>query len=67
MFSINTLSNKALKLDNTEIDTLSFKHVLKEKPDLQKNQFVNFFFLFSIWLDDPHLTNEHRTQDCIAN
>ena len=21
---------------------------------------------FSIWLDDPHLTNEHRPQDCIA-
>ena len=21
---------------------------------------------FSIWLDDPHLTNKHRTQDCIA-
>ena len=26
-----------------------------------------FFFFFSIWLDDPHLTNEHRTQDCIAS
>ena len=25
-----------------------------------------FFFLFSILLDVPHLTNEHRTQDCIA-
>ena len=26
-----------------------------------------FFFSFSIWLDVPHLTNEHRTQDCIAS
>ena len=26
-----------------------------------------FFFFFSIWLDVPHLTNEHRTQDCIAS
>ena len=28
---------------------------------------ITFFFFFSIWLDIPHLTNEHRTQDCIAN
>ena len=25
------------------------------------------FFFFSICLDVPHLTNEHRTQDCIAS
>ena len=28
---------------------------------------VFFFFFFSICLDVPHLTNEHRTQDCIAS
>ena len=28
---------------------------------------VNVFCFFSIWLDVPHLTNEHRTQDCIAS
>ena len=28
---------------------------------------IFFFFFFSIWLDDPHLTNEHRTQDCSAS
>ena len=27
--------------------------------------FFSFFFLFV--LDVPHLTNEHRTQDCIAS
>ena len=27
----------------------------------------SIFFSFSIWLDVPHLTNEHRTQDCIAS
>ena len=26
-----------------------------------------FFRFFSIWLDAPHLTNEHRTKDCIAS
>ena len=26
-----------------------------------------FFLFFSICLDVPHLTNEHRTQDCIAS
>ena len=33
-------------------------------------QYINkqsFFLNFSIWLDVPHLTNEHRTQDCIAS
>ena len=30
-------------------------------------RFFFFFFFFSICLDDPHLTNEHRTQDCIAS
>ena len=28
---------------------------------------VKYFLFFSIWLDVPHLTNEHRTQDCIAS
>ena len=28
---------------------------------------IFFLFFFSIWLDVPHLTNEHRTQDCIAS
>ena len=25
------------------------------------------YLFFSIWLNDQHLTNEHRTQDCIAS
>ena len=25
------------------------------------------FIIYFIWLDVPHLTNEHRTQDCIAS
>ena len=29
--------------------------------------FTRSFFSFSICLDVPHLTNEHRTQDCIAS
>ena len=29
--------------------------------------FFFFFFFFLFVLDVPHLTNEHRTQDCIAS
>ena len=28
---------------------------------------ATMFYFFPIWLDVPHLTNEHRTQDCIAS
>ena len=31
----------------------------------KRNTYLYTFFLN--WLDDPHLTNEHRTQDCIAS
>ena len=34
-----------------------------DETDIKK---LTFFFL-SIWLDVPHLTNEHITQDCIAS
>ena len=33
----------------------------------RKDTFLFFFFFLSIWLDDPHLTNEHSAQDCIAS
>ena len=36
------------------------------KINLQEPYFF-FFVFFSIWLDDPHLTNERRTQDYIAS
>ena len=28
---------------------------------------IAFFIFFLFVLDVPHLTNEHRTQDCIAS
>ena len=46
-----------------DIDKSKETEIEKNDPD---ELFFSFFFL-SIWLDDPHLTNEHRTQDCIAN
>ena len=40
---------------------------IKETVFLNDRQSDFFFLFFSICLDDPHLTNEHRTQDCIAS
>ena len=53
---------------------LILKHVFRSLKLIQikwtgarhREKLVFFFFFFlSIWLDVPHLTNEHRTQDCI--
>ena len=48
--------------------SFSFDKVTEEeiKKEIQ-NLDIFFFFFFSICLDVPHLTNEHRTQDCIAS
>ena len=36
--------------------------------DLEPGESISpIFSFFSIWLDVSHLTNEHRTQDCIAS
>ena len=47
-------------------------HINNKQGDINALQqeltdFFFFSFFFSICLDDPHLTNEHRTQDCIAS
>ena len=41
--------------------------LLRLKSSVSKLVFFFFFNFFSICLDVPHLTNEHRTQDCIAS
>ena len=55
---------KDMSLVNCVSEQLYFSVDLDDEVQCRKS----FFFLFfSIWLDVPHLTNEHRTQDCIAS
>ena len=72
-------SCKSIKRYNTSFIKVSISNVVwviiysnrfKETLTQGNISYVSFFFFFfssSICLDVPHVTNEHRTQDCIAS
>ena len=49
---------------SSDMEDMEEDEVESDPSDKKKSSFF-FFFLFV--LDVPHLTNEHRTQDCIAS
>ena len=76
---VQTKQLEQTKLETQEVNTvkrnyqnsgkniLYFDHPLVIILKSNVSFFSSFFFFFSICLDVPHLTNEHRTQDCIAS
>ena len=69
------LLQEAPDFDQEIVDNISELPTVEDKRSFKCNYcpkiYVTkrgcFFVFFSICLDVPHLTNEHRTQDCIAS
>ena len=51
----------------TETFNFSWEQLYKMNSKLDCNSSMVVYFFPSIWLDDPQVTNEHRTQDRIAS